>query len=442
MPVRIASSCPVETLQAAACVLQLRPCESRIHETRLCKEDCLELMSKCVDWSAMTGPHTAATLCAKMTPNRADAPCVSLKPFLEDSQEENTALVPDDDITTPCKSNPCQPGQVCIASPSSPRIYECKSACTLGEMSRQQVPLGSWIQIPRSGKQSCWEICQCTARGFEKCRELNCMGYNSCYYQDRLISHRSTFYLSCNPCVCLEGELTCSKYSNCGELRIPSLPCECAAHYVPVCGRTGVTHASACLARCAGLQPHEIEFGRCTSKDACKENPCGENERCVPKPRICLAPSYKPCKQYECVPRNCNLRDNSTGPVCDKDNHQHSSICAMTKSGASLGYRGPCLRGCDLRGPVCGINGEVYAHECAAWAARTAVDYSGPCVAVGLIGDQSKPRCGESVQCPPLASGDCIGVTPPGACCPVCAGAARLYYSRKQASAYCYFYTL
>lgn len=104
----------------------------------------------------------------------------------------------------------------------------------------------------------------------------------------------------------------------------------------------------------------------------------------------------------------------------------------MIRAGATLGYRGHCLEGCTLRGPVCGANGEVYANECAAWAERTVVDYLGPCVAVGLIGDQAKPRCGDLVQCPRLIVPYCVGVTPPGACCPVCGGAAKLFYSKKQ----------
>ncbi|XP_019697997.1 reversion-inducing cysteine-rich protein with Kazal motifs isoform X3 [Harpegnathos saltator] len=438
VPVRAAASCPAETLRTAACLLQLRPCESRIHETRLCREDCLELMASCVDWSAIDGPHTAATLCAKLSPGRPDAPCVSLGPFLRSPQDVDddgnvleSAMLPEEDITTPCKPNPCSPGHLCMLQPNSVKVYRCLPACSLGEMSKQLVPVGTWIQVPRFDQHGCLNVCQCTNRGLEKCRVLNCFNFKSCWVHDRFIAHKASFYLECNPCHCFEGEFTCSK-RNCGEPRAPSLPCDCSAHYVPVCSRLGVTFASACLAKCAELSATDVEFGSCSSRDPCASNPCGSAEKCVRRPRVCLSRLHKPCRQYECAPMDCNPRDESSGPVCDQEDRQYPSVCAMIRAGSSLSYRGPCLRGCSLRGPVCGVNGEMYANECAAWAERVVVDYQGPCVAVGLIGDAMKPRCGDIVQCPPLAEPYCIGVTPPGACCPVCGGAARLIYSKKQ----------
>ncbi|XP_076293444.1 reversion-inducing-cysteine-rich protein with kazal motifs [Lasioglossum baleicum] len=431
VPVRAAASCPPETLRAAACLLQLRPCETRIHETRLCREDCLELMASCVDWSAITGPHTANTLCAKLSPPRSDAPCVSLRPFLDEPQDNESVVRLEEDIMTPCKSNPCAQGEICELLPHGRQIYRCVPGCSLGEMSKQLVPTGSWVQIPRYDQQGCLRICQCTLRGLEKCRTLNCFKFNSCWVHERFIAHKASFYLECNPCHCFEGEFTCSKRT-CGEVRVPSLPCDCSAHYVPVCGRLGFTFASGCLAKCADLSPNEVEFGSCSSRDPCASNPCDSTEKCVRRTRVCLSKLHKPCRQYDCVPLDCDPRGEYNGPVCDKENRQHRSVCAMIRAGATLGYRGQCLEGCTLRGPVCGVNGEIYANECAAWAERTVVDYFGPCVAVGLIGDQAKPRCGDLVQCPKLIEPYCIGVTPPGACCPVCGGAAKLFYSKKQ----------
>ncbi|XP_015595856.1 reversion-inducing cysteine-rich protein with Kazal motifs [Cephus cinctus] len=432
VPVRAAQSCPIETLRAAACLLQLRPCESRAHETRLCREDCLQLMTSCVDWSAIKGPHTATTLCSKLSVPRQDMPCVPFSvssTFSTDTLPAEPALRPEEDITTPCRPNPCRKDQVCVLQSNNPQHMECLPGCMLGVMSKQVVPVGTWVQIPRVDKQGCLKICQCTSRGLEKCRMLNCFALNSCWIQNRFVAHRASFYLECNLCHCFEGEVTCSRRS-CGEFRMPALPCDCPAHYVPVCGRLGVTFASACLAKCSGLSASEMEFGSCSSRDPCASNPCDSTEKCVKKVRVCLSPIHKPCRQYECVPLNCDLKEDE--PVCDTENKQHKNSCAMVRIGASLGYRGPCLKDCSLRGPVCGINGEVYSSECAAWAERTVVDYPGPCIAVGLIGDKAKPRCGEAVQCPPLVQPYCIGVTPPGACCPVCGGAARLFYSRKQ----------
>ncbi|XP_076621802.1 reversion-inducing-cysteine-rich protein with kazal motifs isoform X1 [Colletes latitarsis] len=432
VPVRAAASCPPETLRVAACLLQLRPCETRIHETRLCREDCLELMASCVDWSAITGPHTASTLCAKLSPGRSDAPCVSLRPFLEDPQEnESVPIRLEEDIMTPCRSNPCAQGEVCELLPYGREIYRCVPGCSLGEMSKQLVPVGSWVQIPRFDQQGCLRICQCSLRGMVGCKTLNCFKFHSCWVHDRFIAHKANFYLECNPCHCFEGEFTCAKRS-CGEIRVPSLPCDCPAHYVPVCGRLGFTFASGCLAKCADLSANEVEFGSCSSRDPCASNPCDSTEKCVRKTRVCLSRLHKPCRQYECVPLDCDPREESSRPVCDRENRQHRSVCAMIRAGATLGYRGRCLEGCTLRGPVCGANGEVYANECAAWAERTVVDYFGPCVAVGLIDEQAKPRCGDLVQCPQLIKPYCVAVTPPGACCPVCGGAAKLFYSKKQ----------
>ncbi|KAL7299960.1 hypothetical protein TKK_0007276 [Trichogramma kaykai] len=460
VPVRAASSCPEETLRAAACLLQLRPCESRSHETRLCREDCLELLTRCVDWSAVKG-HNAATLCAKLSPLKADMACVSIRPFLEDPREQNELLVPpptkiEEDINVPCRSNPCPQGQICSVHPEDRRPFRCTAGCSLGEMSKQLVAAGSWVQIPRYEHPSCYRLCHCSTTGkLERCRDLACStsglalvqpssmasgGGSSCWVQGSFVAHRSTFYLDCKPCHCLEGEVTCSR-KGCSELRThqPKLPCDCPNHYVPVCGRLGLTYSSACLAKCSGLLANEVEYNSCSAREPCAANPCRAGEICLRRPRVCLAPIHKPCDQFECVPslKMCEQRlalDDrfSKGPICDTDHRQHSSMCSLLRSGAKLGYRGPCLRGCSLRGPVCGVNGETYASECAAWAERVALDYSGPCVAVGLVSDLPAPRCGSAVACPPLARQRCVGVTPPGACCPVCAGAARLFYSKKQ----------
>ncbi|XP_034951773.1 reversion-inducing cysteine-rich protein with Kazal motifs isoform X2 [Chelonus insularis] len=440
VPVRADPSCPVESLKAAACLLQLRPCETRVHETQLCRDDCLELMVNCVDWTAITRSTTAASLCSKLSPPRPDMPCISLKPFLTDqSQLELNSFITQDNIITPCKNNPCPDDHMCVPQPNSDIYYQCIPSCTLGEMSRLTVPINTWVQIPRTDQQQqnsgCHRICRCSLNGFEKCKTLNCFSLNSCWVQDRFVAHRTNFYLDCNSCHCFEGEVSCSR-KICGrEIRQPTLPCDCPAHYVPVCSRFGVTYPSACLAKCAGLGVNDIVFGRCSSIDPCRPNPCGTAEKCLRKPRVCLSNIHKPCKQYECIPMDCEHDSKITPvePVCDRDNRQYNSTCALVKSGATLAYRGPCLKGCSLREPVCGVNGEVYPSECSAWAHNTVVDYNGPCMAVGLIGDGNIPRCSDTlIKCPKLNLPNCIGVTPPGACCPVCGGAARIFFSKKQ----------
>jgi len=57
------------------------------------------------------------------------------------------------------------------------------------------------------------------------------------------------------------------------------------------------------------------------------------------------------------------------------------------------------------------------------------VDYFGPCKAVGLI--DAETVCA-NIKCPRKLPDHCLGVIPTGACCPICGGALKIIYSRKQ----------
>lgn len=106
-------------------------------------------------------------------------------------------------------------------------------------------------------------------------------------------------------------------------------------------------------------------------------------------------------------------------------------MCYLVRAGRTLAYKGPCRTGCNAEETVCGIDGTTYTSECAALSQYIAVDYVGNCAAVGLVTDSAQPMC-SSIICPPLPPGGCLAVTPPGACCPICAGALRILFSRKQ----------
>lgn len=113
------------------------------------------------------------------------------------------------------------------------------------------------------------------------------------------------------------------------------------------------------------------------------------------------------------------------------DNKEYLNTCALAHNNAKLAYQGPCLKNCRTKGEVCGINGKTYTSECAAYSDFISVDYDGPCTSVGLISDVKMHQC-SNIKCKPLTDPDCQGFTPPGACCPMCGGAVRLLYSRKQ----------
>ena len=57
------------------------------------------------------------------------------------------------------------------------------------------------------------------------------------------------------------------------------------------------------------------------------------------------------------------------------------------------------------------------------------VDYFGTCRAVGLIDTETK--C-SGVKCPRRLPENCLGIIPTGACCPICGGAIKVVFSRKQ----------
>ncbi|GFG31799.1 hypothetical protein Cfor_04236 [Coptotermes formosanus] len=444
LPVRNISRCSPNMWKAVACALQIKPCHRHTHANRICREDCYELLSQCMDWSRMPTGHNAASLCSRLSPDNPDTPCISLKAFLEPS--DNPYMQPQDEVSSPCKGDPCNNSEVCSVNrncapgrPCAP--YRCSPGCKLGEVSHYVVPQGSYVRIPTATRQKdCLKICQCSSQGIvERCQLMRCYTLDSCWLANRKIEHGMWFYIDCNICSCYAGEITCRKkqceVTSLGVLdpAYTSLPCNCPPHHVPVCGRNGNTYPSSCLARCAGLKDADFEFGSCSDKDPCDPNPCSEGKQCVPAREVCLSVLHKPCPQFQCVEANAPCTNMPHDPVCDTDGQEHPNICYLIRYQKTLAYRGPCLVNCENNGPVCGINGETYLSECAAYANQVGVDYQGPCIAVGLIGDQARPQCNDNaVKCPPLTHPGCLGVTPPGACCPVCGGSLRVLYSQKQ----------
>ncbi|KAL1122056.1 hypothetical protein AAG570_003462 [Ranatra chinensis] len=445
--IRNISNCSPIMWKTIACTLQIKPCHRQSHVNRICWEDCFSVLSACLDWEMMGETTTVAKVCSAISVRETDAPCISLDPYL--SPSINPYM---DAVTRPCKTYPCGPSQVCHVNRSCDSSNDCKSyfcspGCKLGEMSLHVVPAWTYVRIPTgSGQKGCYRVCQCTLQGtLSPFKEVTCITPNGCKVGDKEHDHGSVFYNDCNMCTCYAGEITCTKKqckisSGVANTAFTSLPCNCPQTYVPVCAWNGITYPSSCLAKCSELSAGNFLYETCESKDPCASNPCSQSEICVPKRKVCLSKLYNICTQYVCgkifkftvlnPSDSCNHLPDE--PVCDTNGEQHSNLCFMLRHKKQLAYHGPCLPGCNNSGEVCGVDGTTYQSECLALSRMISIDYSGPCITVGLINENPQQQCANFVECPPLAEKDCLGYTPPGACCPICAGAVKMLFSQKQ----------
>ncbi|XP_048478650.1 reversion-inducing cysteine-rich protein with Kazal motifs [Plutella xylostella] len=428
LPLKNSSQCTADVWKSVACALHVKPCTAKSQSSLLCLEECLSLVSVCIDWSRARGV-SARSLCARLSHDKE--PCVS-RHTATDFSVSPPLLSAREAVTSPCAGGPCNSSQLCLASRSGragPQ-YTCVDGCPLGGDSPYIIPVGSWARLPMpsAGKKVCYKICRCGSRGLGRCQPLPCVDLDSCKLYDKIIPHRSTYYMECNPCACYLGERICAQRA-CGRARLPTgLPCNCPPHHLPA--RTAArAYPNVCLAKCAGATDAEIEFG---IRAACDGASCGRRSVCLPAPTVCLSRLQTACPQYVCVnTSSCNSQPAS--PVCDVDGRTHATPCHLATYGAKLAYWGPCLHGCNSKRQVCGVNGVTYTSECAAWADYASVDYYGSCQAVGPISDLMEPKCTvDQIVCPRLKAPNCLGFTAPGACCPKCGGALRILYSKKQ----------
>lgn len=257
LPIRNVSACSIETWRAIACTLQIKPCTRSTHSNHICREDCYDILSRCMDWTRMSSGLTVVSLCSRLSSDDDTVPCVSIKPYMEPSDVPYTTEL-SNELSAPCKGFPCNSTQVCSVVRNGINNYSCSIGCPLGEASTYMVPEGAYVRIPVSGKQNgCLKICKCSASGrIEKCQPLPCISYESCFLGGRRIEHNSWFYVECNICSCFAGEITCTKkqchIQGISDKTYTSLPCNCPLHYVPVCAKNGNTYPSACIAKCTG----------------------------------------------------------------------------------------------------------------------------------------------------------------------------------------------
>ncbi|XP_066902400.1 reversion-inducing cysteine-rich protein with Kazal motifs [Halyomorpha halys] len=426
------TQCEPKHFKTIACLIQIRPCHRMSQTTRICYENCTNLLAECADFEKMKDT-SVEEICNSLSIKTANTNCISIEAF----DNLNPPLTYSETLTRPCKSSPCSENQICRInrSCSSSRddcdIYTCTPGCFLGQSHGLLAPVKSYVRVPNPDKK-CSSICQCTPQGSIKHCKEDCNIHEGSNCDDNV--HGSSYLIGCNLCSCYHGETICSKKQcNATSLGIPpvpftSLPCNCLPHYVPVCGN-GVTYPNNCLARCADIA--DIKTGECSSINPCEgRDACQPSEVCLPKRIACFTEIHK-CPQYTCVNTKISCNNMPEELVCDTEGHTHENSCYLIQKKKTLAYFGRCLANCRTDGMVCGVDGNNYMSECAAHARYISVDYDGPCVTIGTVSVEPKVQCAQ-VNCPPLAASQCMAFTPPGACCPICAGAFTVLISKKE----------
>lgn len=442
IPVLDIRKCLPDMWKAVACVLQIKPCHSKSRGSVICKSDCVEILTQCGDRRRFHEGQTPERICELLSPVDDPEHCIPLHTYLTPSVHPTSVV---EEVIHPCNPSPCPSNHLCQVNRRgclddfNCLPYICVPACKLGEASEFLVQQDALIQVPsRSAPAGCYEVCSCGASGrLENCLEMPCVDTSkACVVGGQTKSHGSSFQIDCHHCSCFAGDAVCSTRECLSEdssdrdrHHFTGLPCSCPDHFIPVCASNGRTYPSACVARCMGFKDHQFVFGQCRLTNPCATKPCPRSQRCVSRFRVCLSDSGA-CPQYECLGRpSCDR--NTVEPVCDTEGLVHPSLCHLQQAGKSLAYRGHCQESCRASQPVCGHNGETYRTVCDAFSDRVAVDYPGSCHAVGPLSDSAPDSSCALIQCPPLSTPGCKAITPPGACCPICASMLQILWNKE-----------
>ncbi|XP_070209920.1 reversion-inducing cysteine-rich protein with Kazal motifs-like [Littorina saxatilis] len=443
IPVKDVRTCEPEKWKAIACALQVKPCLKQPFLLSLCKEDCIDILNKCVDHKRLSNEQSVPQLCNTLPSANTPGACIPLAHHLRVSPYSQQ----EEEVTHPCNPHPCRKDEVCeirrrkCKHPDSCAQFICKSACSLGQVSSMLVATGTYVRIPNPDSSSadtdCFLGCRCDSKGeLEHCRPLTCLHKRSCMLgtgneQD----HGSHFLLDKSQCICHDGTLVCSQQT-CPANNLPAhlsgSPRECTAQYKPVCGANGKTYPNNCFAKCGGIT-RLVSATSCSEYDPCQSSPCNIGESCVVRRQVCLGEDAQVnCPQYECISAVGLCNSHNHDAVCDTSGEEFTNACLLFSHHRSMAYRGHCQDWCDVSGPVCGHDGETYSSECAARAAGVTMDYEGSCRALGnLTRSNAQTMSCSRVECVPVRPANCRGVIPSGACCPVCAAQLRTLYSSR-----------
>uniref|UniRef100_A0A3P8VFF5 Reversion-inducing cysteine-rich protein with Kazal motifs n=1 Tax=Cynoglossus semilaevis TaxID=244447 RepID=A0A3P8VFF5_CYNSE len=444
IPVLDIRKCMPDMWKAVACSLQIKPCHSKFRGSVICKSDCVDILTQCGDRKRFHEGQTPERICELLSPIDDPERCIPLHRYLTPSSLGNSVV---EEVIHPCNPNPCPSNHLCQVNRKgcldelNCQPYLCLPGCKLGEASEFLVQQDALIQVPtRMRAAGCYEMCSCGPSGrLENCVEMPCVDINKpCIVEGQQKNHGTSFRVACDTCSCFAGNTICStrecgSYGNTEETprHFTGLPCNCPDRFIPVCASNGRTYPSACMARCMGFKDHQFVFGQCRLSNPCANKPCQRNQRCIPKYRVCLS-DVSDCPQHECVGRPGSCDKNSIEPVCDTDGLVHASLCQLQQAGKTLAYTGHCEEACKTKQPVCGHNGETYNTVCDAFSDRVAVDYESACHAVGAVSDMNLDSGCGSINCPPLSMAGCQPVTPPGACCPICASILQILWNKEQ----------